>query len=605
MVMRHCSQWVVSQAARIEEYQRRRDVWVFRKDRDNGLFNRIGNYRLLVAVVAALLLYFIFAAHSLSAFTLILPIAAFLMLAVWHSRVARRRTLADRAIRHYDRGLARMTDKWAGSGQTGGRFRTNQHIYAEDLDIFGAGGLFELLANTRTSAGEEMLARWLLAPAAVAEVAARQQAVTELVERLDLREDLALMGPDIQNEVHIDACDAWAALPAVYFPAALRPVCAILSSVAILLVIGYLAQVIPLFVLLVIAATNAAIGIVFRKRAIAVHQGAETAGHGLPVLASALERFEQEQFHCAKLQELRSRLEVQGTSASKRIRRLSRWIDWLDSSEHVLIRVLGPIILSREQIAMGLEHWRRVSGPYLSGWLRTIGELEALSSLAALSYEHPGWTFPQLSSDHGVFVARQLRHPLLPQGRAVANDVSFRRPLQVLILSGSNMSGKSTLLRAIGLNAVLAWAGAPVPSESLLLSPLQTAASIRVVDSLADNKSRFLAEITRLKEILDLTLQGTVLFLLDEILSGTNSHDRRIGAAALIQKLVSNGAVGLVTTHDLALSEIENDLGSRAQNVHFEDRIRNGEVEFDYLLKPGIVTHSNALELMRAVGLEV
>jgi DNA mismatch repair ATPase MutS len=204
------------------------------------------------------------------------------------------------------------------------------------------------------------------------------------------------------------------------------------------------------------------------------------------------------------------------------------------------------------------------------------------------------------------FEGEQLQHPLLVPSKCVPNDVSLGGPLRLLIVSGSNMSGKSTLLRSVGLNTVLAWAGAPVAARRLRLSCLQTGASIRVVDSLQDGKSRFYAEITRLRQIVDLASNGgQVLFLLDEILSGTNSHDRRIGAAAVVRGLVDRGAIGLITTHDLALAELEADLDGRAANVHFEDHIEDGRIAFDFRLRPGVVSRSNALELMRAIGLQV
>jgi DNA mismatch repair ATPase MutS len=199
-----------------------------------------------------------------------------------------------------------------------------------------------------------------------------------------------------------------------------------------------------------------------------------------------------------------------------------------------------------------------------------------------------------------------VKHPLIDPRHAVGNDVQLGEGCSLWIVSGSNMSGKSTLLRAVGLNAVLAWAGAPVCCTRLRVSPLRIGASIRVNDSLADNKSRFYAEISRLRDIVDLARSGQpTLFLLDELLSGTNSHDRRIGAAAVIRGLVEKGAIGFVTTHDLALAEITGTLGARARNVHFEDHIENGEIHFDYRLRDGVVERSNALELMRAVGLDV
>ena len=259
---------------------------------------------------------------------------------------------------------------------------------------------------------------------------------------------------------------------------------------------------------------------------------------------------------------------------------------------------------------MGVEAWRADAGPHVGKWLAAVAEFEALSSLASLAFEHPAWTFPVLLENTPPFFgAVALRHPLLPVDRCVPNDVQLGREAgdcSLLIVSGSNMSGKSTLLRSIGLNTVLAWAGAPVAAEQLRLSPLRLGASLRVVDSLQDNRSRFMAEITRLRQIVALASEGApLLFLLDELLSGTNSHDRRIGASAIVRGLVEQGAIGLLTTHDLALAELEHDLQPNAKNVHFEDSLINGQIEFDYRLRPGIVLRSNALELMRAVGLKV
>jgi DNA mismatch repair ATPase MutS len=231
-----------------------------------------------------------------------------------------------------------------------------------------------------------------------------------------------------------------------------------------------------------------------------------------------------------------------------------------------------------------------------------------LCSLATFAYERPDAVFPELAAgaDGPLFDGADVRHPLIPRDQAVGNDVRLGSECALWIVSGSNMSGKSTLLRAVGLNTALAWAGAPVCCARLRVSPLCIGASIRVNDSLLDNKSRFYAEISRLRDIVDLARGGRpTLFLLDELLSGTNSHDRRIGGAAVIQGLVERGAIGLVTTHDLALAEITATLGERARNVHFEDHIENGQIDFDYHLRPGVVERSNALELMRAVGLDV
>jgi DNA mismatch repair ATPase MutS len=245
-------------------------------------------------------------------------------------------------------------------------------------------------------------------------------------------------------------------------------------------------------------------------------------------------------------------------------------------------------------------------GPDLGRWIDAVGEFEALSAFAALSYEHPEYAFPEIVEEAPCLEATAIGHPLLPVSRCVRNDVMLSGENQALIVSGSNMSGKSTLLRTVGVNVVLALAGSPVCAERLRLSPLAIGASIRIQDSLMEGSSRFYSEILRLRQITELTRGGLpVLFLLDEILNGTNSHDRGIGAEAVVRNLVEGGAIGLVTTHDLALTRLAEALAPRVANVHFQDHLANGVIAFDYRMHPGIVTKSNALELMRAVGLNV
>jgi DNA mismatch repair ATPase MutS len=232
--------------------------------------------------------------------------------------------------------------------------------------------------------------------------------------------------------------------------------------------------------------------------------------------------------------------------------------------------------------------------------------MEALCSLASHAFEHPADPFPEFVTEPPYLEAEAIGHPLLREDRVVRNDVRLGGDLRLLLVSGSNMSGKSTLLRTLGVNAVLAQAGAPVRARRLVLSPLAIGASIRLTDSLEAGISRFYAEILRIRQIVELTSGSLpVLFLIDEFLHGTNSHDRRIGAEALAFTLVRRGAMGLITTHDLALSHIVESLGARAANVHFEDQLIDGRINFDYIMRPGVVQKSNAIELMRSVGLEI
>lgn len=590
------------------EYNARCARWRARESRLRRQFVRLGNARLATGIAFAVMAGFAFGPRTLNAWWLLLPLGIFIALAAVLSRVTKGRAFATRAIGYYEQRLRRVAESpdWIGKGISGERFRDPSHVYSDDLDVFGRGSLFELLSSARTAAGEQMLATWLLSPASREDALERQQAVRELRDRLDLREEIAFFGEKVQSSANLEKFDAWGAAPPIKFARILRPLAFALSTAAVATLLAFFAHVLPIFPFAIVLLCNIGLLSVLRKRVVAI-SAAEISAADLRIFSLLLARLEAETFHSSLLARLRSEISADGLPASRRIARITRWLDLLDSSEHLVLRILNPVLLWEEQAAMGLEQSRQSAGSSLGVWVRAVAQFEALSSFASLAFERPHWTFPDLVlAPDPFFDAEALQHPLLVPRACVPNDVHLANGLRLLIVSGSNMSGKSTLLRSVGLNAVLAWAGAPVAAQRLRLSPLQPAASIRIFDSLQDNRSRFFAEIMRLRQIVDLTHAGPpVLFLLDELLSGTNSHDRRIGAAGIVRGFIDAGAIGLVTTHDLAIADIASELGARATNVHFEDRFIEGRVEFDYQLLPGVVMRSNALELMRAIGLQV
>jgi DNA mismatch repair ATPase MutS len=342
-----------------------------------------------------------------------------------------------------------------------------------------------------------------------------------------------------------------------------------------------------------------------RRRVQKIARDVELPGQDLALLADMLARLEAERFASPLLAQLRAALDTEGVPPSQRIKQLHRLINLLDARRNQLFAAIAPLLLWGTQFTLAIESWRSVSGPAIERWLVALGDFEALCSLSGYAYERADDPFPEIAESGPLFDGEGLGHPLLPLQRCVRNDVSLG-PLRALVVSGSNMSGKSTLLRTVGTNAVLALAGAPVRAHHLKLSPLVVGTSMRIQDSLQEGTSRFYAEIQRLRQLVDLA-QGPVplLFLLDEILHGTNSHDRRIGAEAIVRGLLARDAIGLVTTHDLTLTQIADNLAPRAMNVHFEDHLENGSMSFDYRMRPGVVEKSNALALMRSVGLEV
>jgi hypothetical protein len=586
------------------EYRRRLDDRRATLARHERAHVHYGNARLAIVAGAIALL----ATMGLRALPwLLLPLAAFVVVAVAHARRLNARDRALSAVRFYERGLARLADDWIGRGSSGDRFRVPHHVYADDLDLFGQGSLFELLSTARTGAGEDTLARWLLEPAAPDEIRARHDAIRELVPRLDLREAIAVLGEGTAVGVHAAELRAWAEAPIRLRGSATRLALFAMAAVTVTTSVAWWIGAVPGWVLLIVIVLQSGIAAVFKSRVEVIAHGSEAPARDLDLLAEVLRTLESQAFTSPWLTRLQRDLTEGTRTASEEIRRLALRVTLLVSRENVFFALPAALMLWATQFSFAIEAWRDRTGRHIPRWLTATGDLEALISLSSFAAERPAYAFPEMTTGAPHVVSTALAHPLLP-GDAVPNDVALGGPApQLLIVSGSNMSGKSTLLRALGVNVVLAQAGAPVRAASFQMTPLALGASIRIQDSLLEGQSRFFAEITRLKQIVDLTRghRGAALFLLDEILGGTNSHDRRHGAEALLTGLVDLGAIGMATTHDLALGAIADRLPAKAANVHFEDRFENNVLSFDYRLRPGIVQTSNAIALMKSIGLEV
>lgn len=588
----------------LEEYSNRLREHESRVSHYERLHIRIGNIRLLLAFAAGLLLWLSVRHHFLSLWWLTIPVALFAILVPFHSRVLRARTRAERAATVYRKGIERILDRWNGSGQTGERFAESAHVYANDLDLFGRGSMFELLSTARTHMGENTLARWLLSPADTDTIRARHLSISELSEKLDLREDLAVLGDVSRIGVHPEALLEWAE-ERQQIPEWLRFLASLSAAGAIITAClwGVTGLATP-FVFVVAAEGCTAYWL--RKWIRSVVDGTEQAFEDLDLFSAVLLRLERENFVAFPLRDLKTSLLSHNIPGSQAIGHLRTIMQFIDSRHNQIVRLLDVPMMYSAQVALAAERWRKSHGAAVRAWLRAIGEFEALISVAAYSYEHPDDPFPEFSAEEACFCSEELGHPLIPAKNCVRNNVRICGDARVLLVSGSNMSGKSTLLRAVGINAVLAMAGAPVRARRLRLKPVQVGASIRINDSLQEGSSRFYSEITRLRTLLDLTGQNlTLLFLLDELLQGTNSADRRIGAEGIVRGFLKRGAIGIISTHDLALTDLGTSLRAHIRNMHFQDDLENGIMRFDYTLRDGIVTKSNGVELMRSVGLEV
>lgn len=589
------------------EYRLRRDTRANRLEGLQRIERAVSLFRLAVMV-----LLFVSAWLSLQngLFALgwaSLPLAVFLALVVYHRHVLNRSERARRSVLFYDDGLARIEDRWQGRGKTGEKYLDEDHLYTSDLDIFGPASLFELLATTRTGAGDDCLARWLREPADKSTIEARQRAVEELRSKLDFREDFSALGGDVDGAVDVAALIEWAEAPVTAPKPILRLFLGFLAAGQVSGVVAWAFLGWGPTLLLPFLLGHSVLALVMRKHIRSSTQGAAGAGRDLALVGRVLARIESEEVSSPRLVHLQQELGTDPLPPARHIRRLVRLADFLDSARNPFFVPFALLLVWVPQLALAMDRWRTTVGKKVGRWIATAGEVEALAALAAFAFENPLAPFAEIvDRDEPLFEGTGLAHPLLPRDECVVNDARLDTEQRCLLVSGSNMSGKSTFLRTVGINAVLALAGAPVRADHLRLTELRIGASIQIHDSLQDGHSRFYREILRMRDILHLR-EGDrqTLFLLDEILHGTNSHDRRLGAEAILRSLIQRKAIGLVTTHDLALARICEDPAMAAINVHFEDEIIDGKMIFDYRLRPGVVQKSNAIALMRQVGLEV
>src|SRR5580692_2465652 len=568
---------------------------------------RVGYAKLLVMAAGLLLAWIVLGKHFVAAYWLIAPVAAYGVLTIWHGRVLRSKSQANTASEFYRKGISRIEDRWTGDGQTGERFRDANHVYADDLDLFGRGCLFELLSTARLPMGERRLANWLCEESEIGVTLERQKMIEELREKLDLREDLAVTGEDLRARLNPESLIDWAEGKSILPGGSWRVIAALLAIAAGAGIVYYL-ETATLWPLLSVMALEAIVLAWLRRTAHTVIEGVDCNAEGLLLFSEILERLEREPFTSPHLREFAAELKGENEPASRAIRKFARIVYWIDASDGVLAKMAELPFLYSVQIGMAAEAWRRRWGAKIRRWAELTGEMEALLSLATYSYEHPADPFPEFvgaKEGLGFFDGEELGHPLIAAEKSVRNSVRLDAQTRVLLVSGSNTSGKSTLLRVVGINTVLAMAGAPIRGKRLQLTPLKIGTRIRSTDSLQEGRSSFYTEILHIRKVFE-TANGAVplIFLFDELLEGTNSKDRRIGAEGLIQGLLKRRAIGIVTTHDLALTEIAAAVGNVLRNMHFEDQITDGKMRFDYTLREGVVEKSNALELMRLIGLE-
>ena len=563
--------------------------------------------RAVLFLILCFLSYLSFSIETLSWPWLLLPSFAFLGCIYAHRGVSQKMEDEEKRMEYYRKCLLRVEGQWHTFSNTGARYCDTDHPFSGDLDIFGQKSLFQLLCLARTRIGEDTLAAWLQKSASREEIELRQHAVEELRNQaLDREEHALLDDKPLPDQMDENSLLRWAEQPFSPVSNRVRLSALVLSGISISAISLYLLSIVGPTVLILAILLQVIVLRSFKLNVKTVEQEVNQVSQRLRMLMLVLRRIEARSFQASKLKDISAALYTESLPPSVQVARLDSLIRYLSNSlRNQLFVPFAMLLCLPVHLIYFISRWHASTGIHIRQWVSAAGEYEALSSLAGFAYENPQCRFPVISSSRNHFVAEQIGHPLIAKSDCVLNDFVMKEPLSLVMISGSNMSGKSTFLRTVGINIVLAMSGSVVRADSLELSPFSPATCMRINDSLQNNTSYFYAVISRLKLILELVDNSRgVFFLLDEILSGTNSHDRRIGAERIISHLVGKDAIGLVTTHDLALTDIAEKLQDRALNIHFEDQLKDGDMYFDYKIRSGVVHRSNALALMKMIGIE-
>jgi hypothetical protein len=601
-------------------YKQRSESFAALKNRHSKIASRISALRMVVFLTGLVAVFWLPGAYPL--WTLVVPAVifpAFVMLVLYHKRVSKKVERYSGLERLNTEAIARMNRDWSKLPNKGVPGADVVPDLAVDLDLVGNASLYRLLGSANTPSGKTTLLNWLFTFAAPEEILKRQSAVQNLSAELDFRQELELRGVLMNKVPDTDSFLAWAAGPRwlletgwLRFLSRLLPVLLIL----ILLTVSILSPAYrPVFVTLAMLCVVVNMALTFKY---------SPAIHRIFMKVSAFERefgsysdilklLSEKRFDASKLEDLQGELTKDSVSAHRQMGKLDRILQLAE------LRFSGMLYFPVQFFTLWdfhalflLERWQERCGPFCERWLDVVGEMEALSALASLKHDNPGWVFPEVLRDGSPTISVEaMGHPLMLPVKCVTNDLEIGPPGNFILVTGSNMSGKSTLLRSLGLNIVLAQAGGPVFARKMLLPPVVLGTSFRVQDSLEKGVSFFMAELKRIKEIIDLSeavnpTPRTLLFLLDEILLGTNSFERQVAVREVLLNLLEANAMGLISTHDLSLAQISQFEGKH-KAVHFSESIGEGQdgmaLHFDYQLREGISPTVNALKLLEIVGI--
>jgi hypothetical protein len=493
--------------------------------------------------------------------------------------------------------------------ENGNEFIDPKHYYANDLDIFGKASLYQYVNRTTSQMGSGTLAQWLLNPADTTTIYQRQTAVKELVTKPEYRQQLQALGKEKKIQTATQTrLQQWFAgsnyfVTHKYWLLVQYLIPAIVISFLLLNIFDVINNYARNYCLLAAAIIA---GFIFKK-VTPLHQQVSKIADELGVLADSIKVIESEKFTSPLLQQLQAQFVQQRNNASVQLKELQKILERLDLRYNPVVFIPLDIILQWDlQQAIALEKWKQRNANTVLEWFTALGEIETLNSFASVAFNNPDWCYPTLQQQHFFIEGSAIGHPLINAAKRVNNDIAIKDCGEVMLITGSNMAGKSTYLRSIGVNVVLAMAGAPVCAAKFSLSPVTIISSMRIADNLEESTSTFYAELKKLKTIIDKVNAGEKIFiLLDEILRGTNSLDRHTGSEALIKQMIKHKAACIIATHDIELAKLQQTYPKNILNYHFDVQVSNEELYFDYVLKEGICTSLNASILMKKIGIEL
>ena len=491
----------------------------------------------------------------------------------------------------------------------GSELKPENHEYANDLDIFGRASLFQYINRCTSEQGKKLFAGWLLDPAPSEIIIDRQHAVKELSQRFEWRQQLQSYG--IAHSIKIDTekkIEDWLLEDFQFLNKThWKLLRFILPAISFALLTLHLIDIIPSAIFYASIFLMLAISFGISKMIMPSFTKLNKVAPQLETLSDSVVWVEKANFKGKLLAELKNKYIGRSIRSSQTIKNLKSILDRADIRRNPLVFIpLNTFSFWDLQQVFILENWKKENKQHIGDWFHSLAEIESLSSLANLSFNNPGWAFPNISNEHGVVIADSLGHPLILKEKLVANSFSTKENAGLNLITGSNMAGKSTFLRSVGVNIVLAMMGSTVCARSFTVSNMKVISSMRVNDNLEENTSTFYAELKNLKEVIEAVNRNEKIFLLlDEILRGTNSADRHTGSKALIKQLIHHNAVGLIATHDLELAKLADEFPTKLHNYHFDVQVTGDELYFDYKLKRGVCTSMNASLLMKKIGIEL